>query len=158
MHLTESYFCKSMGCVCTGAAGDAGVTETDLAEELPLCCCRMETPNSSGSLSTLDQTCMAMESTDGMVQIHRYGFSLEISKELFAWNVLFQTLKHKFPVCPHEVSFPRLNKLSMLNQQLLSLAEEQIDTDWFSCLKLKHLMLRAPFETRSYQSQSTDKL
>uniref|UniRef100_A0A8P4G695 Euchromatic histone-lysine N-methyltransferase 1a n=1 Tax=Dicentrarchus labrax TaxID=13489 RepID=A0A8P4G695_DICLA len=42
-------------------------TETDLAEELPLCCCRMETPHSGGSLSTLEQTCMAMESTDGML-------------------------------------------------------------------------------------------
>uniref|UniRef100_A0A8C4HQW1 Euchromatic histone-lysine N-methyltransferase 1a n=1 Tax=Dicentrarchus labrax TaxID=13489 RepID=A0A8C4HQW1_DICLA len=46
---------------------DAEVTETDLAEELPLCCCRMETPHSGGSLSTLEQTCMAMESTDGML-------------------------------------------------------------------------------------------
>ncbi|XP_044218862.1 histone-lysine N-methyltransferase EHMT1a [Thunnus albacares] len=49
----------------SGLAADAEVTETDLAEELPLCCCRMETPHSGGSLSTLDQTCMAMESTDG---------------------------------------------------------------------------------------------
>uniref|UniRef100_A0A8C4HPQ5 Euchromatic histone-lysine N-methyltransferase 1a n=1 Tax=Dicentrarchus labrax TaxID=13489 RepID=A0A8C4HPQ5_DICLA len=48
-------------------AADAEVTETDLAEELPLCCCRMETPHSGGSLSTLEQTCMAMESTDGML-------------------------------------------------------------------------------------------
>uniref|UniRef100_UPI0037E75848 histone-lysine N-methyltransferase EHMT1a isoform X1 n=1 Tax=Semicossyphus pulcher TaxID=241346 RepID=UPI0037E75848 len=48
----------------SGAAGGAEVTETDLAEELPLCCCRMETPHSGGSLSALDQTCMAMESTD----------------------------------------------------------------------------------------------
>ncbi|XP_073322968.1 histone-lysine N-methyltransferase EHMT1a [Pagrus major] len=51
----------------SGVAGDAEVTETDLAEELPLCCCRMETPHSGGSLSTLDQMCMAMESTDGML-------------------------------------------------------------------------------------------
>lgn len=53
--------------MCAGLAADAEVTETDLAEELPLCCCRMETPHSGGSLSKLDQTCMAMESTDGMV-------------------------------------------------------------------------------------------
>lgn len=59
------------GCVCAGVAVDAEVTETDLAEELPLCCCRMETPHCGGSLSTLDQTCMAMESTDGMVKITR---------------------------------------------------------------------------------------
>lgn len=58
---------KIVGCVHAGAAADADVTETELAEELPLCCCRMETPHSGGSLSTLDQTCMAMESADGMV-------------------------------------------------------------------------------------------
>ncbi|XP_041854815.1 histone-lysine N-methyltransferase EHMT1-like [Melanotaenia boesemani] len=46
-------------------SGDAEVTEKDLAEELPLCCCRMETPNGGGSLSSPDQTCMAMESSDG---------------------------------------------------------------------------------------------
>nr|XP_057926958.1 histone-lysine N-methyltransferase EHMT1-like isoform X2 [Doryrhamphus excisus] len=45
----------------------AEVTETDLTEELPLCCCRMETPPSGGVLTALDQTCMAMEITDGMV-------------------------------------------------------------------------------------------
>ncbi|XP_023144429.2 histone-lysine N-methyltransferase EHMT1a isoform X1 [Amphiprion ocellaris] len=51
----------------SGVAADVEVTETDLAEELPLCCCRMETPKSGGSLSALDQTCMAMESVDGML-------------------------------------------------------------------------------------------
>lgn len=56
-------------CVCAGVAVNADVTETDLAEELPLCCCRMETPPSGGSLSMLDQTCMAIESTDGMVKV-----------------------------------------------------------------------------------------
>lgn len=50
-----------------GLAADSEVTETDLAEELPLCCCRMETPNIRGGLSALDQTCMAMESADGML-------------------------------------------------------------------------------------------
>ncbi|XP_034056164.1 histone-lysine N-methyltransferase EHMT1a isoform X4 [Gymnodraco acuticeps] len=45
---------------------DAKVTESDLLEELPLCCCRMETPFSGDSLSTIEQTCMAMESMDGM--------------------------------------------------------------------------------------------
>ncbi|XP_034397619.1 histone-lysine N-methyltransferase EHMT1a [Cyclopterus lumpus] len=51
----------------SGVAADAEVTETDLAEELPLCCCRMETPRSGGNVSTLDQSCMAMESMDGML-------------------------------------------------------------------------------------------
>ncbi|KAG7240049.1 hypothetical protein INR49_028052 [Caranx melampygus] len=50
----------------SGVAADAKVAETHLAEELPLCCCRMETPYCGGSLSTLEQTCMAMESTDGI--------------------------------------------------------------------------------------------
>uniref|UniRef100_A0A672GTL0 Histone-lysine N-methyltransferase EHMT1-like n=1 Tax=Salarias fasciatus TaxID=181472 RepID=A0A672GTL0_SALFA len=31
-------------CMCADVAADAEVTESDLAEELPLCCCRMETP------------------------------------------------------------------------------------------------------------------
>lgn len=55
--------------MCAGVAVNADVTETDLAEELPLCCCRMETPPSGGSLSMLDQTCMAIESTDGLVKV-----------------------------------------------------------------------------------------
>ncbi|KAM9810754.1 histone-lysine N-methyltransferase EHMT1a [Neosynchiropus ocellatus] len=42
-------------------------TESDLAEELPLCCCRMETPNTKAVLSAADQTCMAMESRDGIL-------------------------------------------------------------------------------------------
>ncbi|XP_054466594.1 histone-lysine N-methyltransferase EHMT1a [Anoplopoma fimbria] len=51
----------------SGLAADSEVTETDLAEELPLCCCRMETPHSGGNMSALDQSCMAMESMDGML-------------------------------------------------------------------------------------------
>ncbi|XP_057688557.1 histone-lysine N-methyltransferase EHMT1a isoform X2 [Corythoichthys intestinalis] len=43
------------------------VMESDLAEELPLCCCRMETPSSGDRLSKNDQTCMAMESTEGVL-------------------------------------------------------------------------------------------
>lgn len=55
--------------VLAGAAGGSLETDAFLAEELPLCCCRMETPNSVGSTSTLDQTCMATESADGVVNI-----------------------------------------------------------------------------------------
>ncbi|XP_072289075.1 histone-lysine N-methyltransferase EHMT1a isoform X2 [Eucyclogobius newberryi] len=51
----------------TGLAAEGPVSESDLAEELPLCCCRMETPYNGGSLSAQDQTCMAMESFDGML-------------------------------------------------------------------------------------------
>ncbi|XP_069576175.1 histone-lysine N-methyltransferase EHMT1a isoform X1 [Brachyistius frenatus] len=45
----------------------AEVTESDLAEELPLCCCRMETPGGGGSPSSQDQMCMATESCDGVL-------------------------------------------------------------------------------------------
>ncbi|XP_068454965.1 histone-lysine N-methyltransferase EHMT1a [Clinocottus analis] len=51
----------------SGVAADAEMTETDLAEELPLCCCRMETPHSGDAVSTGEQSCMAMESMDGML-------------------------------------------------------------------------------------------
>lgn len=64
-------YSEIMRLLCVGVAADAEVTESDLAEELPLCCCRMETPHGGGSLSTLDQTCMAMESVDGVVKIIR---------------------------------------------------------------------------------------
>uniref|UniRef100_A0A7N8WQ00 Euchromatic histone-lysine N-methyltransferase 1a n=1 Tax=Mastacembelus armatus TaxID=205130 RepID=A0A7N8WQ00_9TELE len=59
--------CLDLKEICAGVAVNAELTETDLAEELPLCCCRMETPHIGGSLSTLDQTCMAVESMDGVL-------------------------------------------------------------------------------------------
>uniref|UniRef100_A0AAY5L2M3 Euchromatic histone-lysine N-methyltransferase 1a n=1 Tax=Esox lucius TaxID=8010 RepID=A0AAY5L2M3_ESOLU len=46
---------------------DCDVTETDLSEELPLCCCRMETPCSGDGLAQTEHTCMAIESADGLV-------------------------------------------------------------------------------------------
>uniref|UniRef100_A0A4W5QPW0 Euchromatic histone-lysine N-methyltransferase 1a n=1 Tax=Hucho hucho TaxID=62062 RepID=A0A4W5QPW0_9TELE len=51
----------------SGFPVDGEVTETDLSEELPLCCCRMETPCSGESLSQTEHTCMATESVDGLV-------------------------------------------------------------------------------------------
>ncbi|KAM8866577.1 histone-lysine N-methyltransferase EHMT1a [Synchiropus picturatus] len=51
----------------SGLPAPSDATESDLAEELPLCCCRMETPNTKGVLTAPDQTCMAMESRDGML-------------------------------------------------------------------------------------------
>ncbi|XP_071012377.1 histone-lysine N-methyltransferase EHMT1a [Oncorhynchus clarkii lewisi] len=51
----------------SGFPADGEVTETDLSEELPLCCCRMETPCSGESLSQTEHTCMATESVDGLV-------------------------------------------------------------------------------------------
>ncbi|XP_058492535.1 histone-lysine N-methyltransferase EHMT1a isoform X2 [Solea solea] len=49
------------------AGVDCDATQTNPAEELPLCCCRMETPHCGGSLPAPDHTCMAMESMDGML-------------------------------------------------------------------------------------------
>ena len=56
-------------CYFAGFPADGEVTETDLSEELPLCCCRMETPCSGESLSQTEHTCMATESVDGLVKL-----------------------------------------------------------------------------------------
>ncbi|XP_035247024.1 histone-lysine N-methyltransferase EHMT1 isoform X3 [Anguilla anguilla] len=45
--------------------GDAA--ETDMAQELPLCSCRMETPKSREILTLADRKCMATESVDGQL-------------------------------------------------------------------------------------------
>ena len=46
---------------------DADLGGGDLAEEHPLCCCRIETPSSKEATTAGEQTCMAIESSDGMV-------------------------------------------------------------------------------------------
>uniref|UniRef100_A0A4W5P9S6 EHMT1/2 cysteine-rich region domain-containing protein n=1 Tax=Hucho hucho TaxID=62062 RepID=A0A4W5P9S6_9TELE len=51
----------------SGFTVDGEVTETDLSEELPLCCCRMETPCSGESLFQTEHTCMATDRVDGLV-------------------------------------------------------------------------------------------
>uniref|UniRef100_A0AAY5KY59 Euchromatic histone-lysine N-methyltransferase 1a n=1 Tax=Esox lucius TaxID=8010 RepID=A0AAY5KY59_ESOLU len=48
----------------SGFPVDCDVTETDLSEELPLCCCRMETPCSGDGLAQTEHTCMAIESVN----------------------------------------------------------------------------------------------
>uniref|UniRef100_A0A665WF63 Euchromatic histone-lysine N-methyltransferase 1a n=1 Tax=Echeneis naucrates TaxID=173247 RepID=A0A665WF63_ECHNA len=53
----------------TSVPADADVAQTNLVEELPLCCCRMETPHREDALSAFEQTCMAMESTDGQRRV-----------------------------------------------------------------------------------------
>ncbi|XP_077417798.1 histone-lysine N-methyltransferase EHMT1-like isoform X2 [Vanacampus margaritifer] len=45
----------------------AEVTESDMAEELPLCCCRIETPTCGSKLSEQDLICMAMDGKDEML-------------------------------------------------------------------------------------------
>uniref|UniRef100_A0A8C5F5Y6 Euchromatic histone-lysine N-methyltransferase 1a n=1 Tax=Gadus morhua TaxID=8049 RepID=A0A8C5F5Y6_GADMO len=48
-------------------AVDADLGGGDLAEEHPLCCCRIETPSSKEATTAGEQTCMAIESSDGMM-------------------------------------------------------------------------------------------
>uniref|UniRef100_A0A674B5S8 Euchromatic histone-lysine N-methyltransferase 1a n=1 Tax=Salmo trutta TaxID=8032 RepID=A0A674B5S8_SALTR len=59
-------------CYFAGFPVDGEVTETDLSEELPLCCCRMETPCSGESLSQTEHTCMATESVDGLRSVLKH--------------------------------------------------------------------------------------
>ncbi|XP_037537196.1 histone-lysine N-methyltransferase EHMT1, partial [Nematolebias whitei] len=73
----------------SGMAGDAEGEEADMAEELPLCCCRMETPNSGGSPSTLGLVCMATDSSDGML---RYCQRPVIKQEMMRPSNMVQLL------------------------------------------------------------------
>lgn len=83
------------------AAGDE--TESDLAEELPLCCCRMETPYSGESLSTRDQTCMAMESTDGVLsQCQRRVMKQEMMRPSNTVHLLVLCEDHRAGMVKHQ--------------------------------------------------------
>ncbi|XP_060893414.1 histone-lysine N-methyltransferase EHMT1a [Labrus mixtus] len=87
----------------TGVSVGAEVTESDLAEELPLCCCRMETPYSGGSLSTLDQTCMAMESTDGMlIRCQRRVMKQEMMRPSNTVHLLVLCEDHRAGMVKHQ--------------------------------------------------------
>ncbi|XP_034027155.1 histone-lysine N-methyltransferase EHMT1-like [Thalassophryne amazonica] len=82
---------------------DADATEKDLAEELPLCCCRMETPHSGSSLSTLDQTCMAMERVDGMLsRCHRRVIKQEMMRPSNAVHLLVLCEDHRAGMVKHQ--------------------------------------------------------
>ncbi|XP_042343678.1 histone-lysine N-methyltransferase EHMT1a [Plectropomus leopardus] len=86
----------------SGVAADAELTETDLAEELPLCCCRMETPHSGGSLSTVDQTCMAMESMDGiLIRCQRQVMKQEMMRPSNTVHLLVLCEDHRAGMVKH---------------------------------------------------------
>ncbi|XP_070759756.1 histone-lysine N-methyltransferase EHMT1a [Enoplosus armatus] len=87
----------------SGVAAVAEVTETEMAEELPLCCCRMETPHSVGSLPTLDQTCMAMESIDGMlICCQRRVMKQEMMRPSNAVHLLVLCEDHRAGMVKHQ--------------------------------------------------------
>ncbi|KAK2837107.1 hypothetical protein Q5P01_014319 [Channa striata] len=87
----------------SGVAADAEVTESDLAEELPLCCCRMETPHSGGSLPTLDLTCMAMESEDGvLIRCQRRVMKQEMMRPSNTVHLLVLCEDHRAGMVKHQ--------------------------------------------------------
>ncbi|XP_039875157.1 histone-lysine N-methyltransferase EHMT1a [Simochromis diagramma] len=89
--------------VSAGLAAYSEVAETDLAEELPLCCCRMETPNSRGGLSALDQTCMAMESADGTLnRCHRRVMKQEMMRPSNTVHLLVLCEDHRAGMVKHQ--------------------------------------------------------
>uniref|UniRef100_A0A1A8BIE8 Euchromatic histone-lysine N-methyltransferase 1a n=3 Tax=Nothobranchius kadleci TaxID=1051664 RepID=A0A1A8BIE8_NOTKA len=86
----------------SAATGDAEVTGTDLGEELPLCCCRMETPNSSGSQSVLAWTCMAMEHADGTTSCQRPVMKQEMMRPSNAVQLLVLCEDHRAGMVKHQ--------------------------------------------------------
>ncbi|KAJ3604307.1 hypothetical protein NHX12_029048 [Muraenolepis orangiensis] len=82
---------------------DADLAETDLAEELPLCCCRMETPPSADGPSSGEQTCMAMESSDGMVnRCQRRVLKQEMMRPSNAVHLLVLCEDHRAGMVKHQ--------------------------------------------------------
>ncbi|XP_061907047.1 histone-lysine N-methyltransferase EHMT1-like isoform X1 [Entelurus aequoreus] len=81
----------------------ADVSRSDLVEELPLCCCRMETPPSGPTLSKLDQSCMAMELTDGMLsRCHRQVMKHERMRPSNMVHLLFLCENHRTSMVKHQ--------------------------------------------------------
>ncbi|KAK0137224.1 Histone-lysine N-methyltransferase EHMT1 [Merluccius polli] len=82
---------------------DASLGDTDLEEELPLCCCRMETPPSGDGPSGGDQTCMAMESSDGMVsRCQRRVLKQELMRPSNAVHLLVLCEDHRAGMVKHQ--------------------------------------------------------
>uniref|UniRef100_A0A671YU30 Euchromatic histone-lysine N-methyltransferase 1a n=1 Tax=Sparus aurata TaxID=8175 RepID=A0A671YU30_SPAAU len=129
--------------VCAGVAGDAEVTETDLAEELPLCCCRMETPHSGGSLSTLDQMCMAMESTDGMgtfMECRPYGsISHRFHRDCAS---ILKDLKF-CPHCGEDASGAKEVTVPMADQSIIPVFNNLVQIKAFRMLSVSRLKFEA---------------
>ncbi|XP_041756679.1 histone-lysine N-methyltransferase EHMT1 isoform X3 [Coregonus clupeaformis] len=87
----------------SGFPVDGEVTETDLSEELPLCCCRMETPCSWESLSQTEHTCMATESVDGLVsRCQRSVLKHEMMRPSNAVHLLVLCEDHRAGMVKHQ--------------------------------------------------------
>uniref|UniRef100_A0A8C5I7C4 Histone-lysine N-methyltransferase EHMT1-like n=1 Tax=Gouania willdenowi TaxID=441366 RepID=A0A8C5I7C4_GOUWI len=79
------------------------VSDSDLMEELPLCCCRMETPNSSVGTSGRDQSCMATESTDGVLsRCQRRAMKQEMMRPSNAVQLLVLCEEHRAGMVKHQ--------------------------------------------------------
>uniref|UniRef100_A0A665WGF7 Euchromatic histone-lysine N-methyltransferase 1a n=1 Tax=Echeneis naucrates TaxID=173247 RepID=A0A665WGF7_ECHNA len=82
---------------------DADVAQTNLVEELPLCCCRMETPHREDALSAFEQTCMAMESTDGQpVHCQRRVMKKEMMRPSNTVKLLVLCEDHRAGMVKHQ--------------------------------------------------------
>uniref|UniRef100_A0A672GX34 Histone-lysine N-methyltransferase EHMT1-like n=1 Tax=Salarias fasciatus TaxID=181472 RepID=A0A672GX34_SALFA len=87
-------------CMCADVAADAEVTESDLAEELPLCCCRMETPCGGGHV---DQICMAMETADGTLsRCQRRAMKQEMMRPSNTVHLLVLCEDHRAGMVKHQ--------------------------------------------------------
>ncbi|CAG5918525.1 unnamed protein product [Menidia menidia] len=96
----EEFLSPTLSC---GIEGEDELEDVDLADELPLCCCRMETPPSSGSLSALEQTCMAMESADGMLnRCHRPVMKQEMMRPSNTVHLLVLCEDHRAGMVKHQ--------------------------------------------------------
>uniref|UniRef100_A0A665WF93 Euchromatic histone-lysine N-methyltransferase 1a n=1 Tax=Echeneis naucrates TaxID=173247 RepID=A0A665WF93_ECHNA len=86
-----------------GVPADADVAQTNLVEELPLCCCRMETPHREDALSAFEQTCMAMESTDGQpVHCQRRVMKKEMMRPSNTVKLLVLCEDHRAGMVKHQ--------------------------------------------------------
>ncbi|XP_051924172.1 histone-lysine N-methyltransferase EHMT1a isoform X2 [Hippocampus zosterae] len=81
----------------------AQATESNLNEELPLCCCRMETPPYKDRLSEKVQTCMAMESADGMPnRCQRRAMKHEMMRPSNVISLLVLCENHRASMVKHQ--------------------------------------------------------
>ncbi|XP_038123684.1 histone-lysine N-methyltransferase EHMT1a isoform X2 [Cyprinodon tularosa] len=77
--------------------------EKEYAEELPLCCCRMETPNSDGCSSIKNQTCMAMDSLDEkLIQCQRPVMKPELMRPSNTVRLLVLCEDHRAGMVKHQ--------------------------------------------------------
>ncbi|XP_061673707.1 histone-lysine N-methyltransferase EHMT1a isoform X2 [Syngnathoides biaculeatus] len=81
----------------------AEVTDSDVFEELPLCCCRIETPSCGGRLSDQEKTCMALENTNGMLnRCQRQVMKHEMMRPSTVVHLLVLCERHRASMVKHQ--------------------------------------------------------